>query len=210
MSGLPRELMHYALNTLAERVVRHGLRVRPGDVLETVLSNVPVTVDEVSDVGRQRIGLRSAWFHRAPVPALQLVWPTTSGIFAWQPGAPRELEMLQPPAWRVPRPRSGALCVDPPWPLPARPDTRVIVCTHMRHENEPIRFVVRTQDERGAELWDFHCGGGHGEGIDEFVTEHIAHTLRAAPSLREIADLGVGEYAEREDAFSPWRRAVLG
>jgi hypothetical protein len=209
MTGLPSEVMHRALNVVADRVVRHGLRVQPGDVIETVLFNAPVVVDEVSDVGLRSIGCWSAWFHRTTVHALQLVWPTTSGVFAWQPGAPADLNKLQPVAWRVPRLRSGALGVDPSWPLPATPDTLVIVCTHMRHENEPVRFVARTQDAQGAEHWDFHCGRDHGDGIDELLTEHVSHTVRAAPSLRKIADLAIGEFAERTDAFSPWRRGML-
>jgi hypothetical protein len=69
--------------------------------------------------------------------------------------------------------------------------------------------VARNQDAQGAELWDFHCGRDHGDGIDQLLSEHIAHTVRAAPSLRQIADLAVGEYAERDDAFSPWRRGTL-
>jgi Domain of unknown function (DUF4262) len=209
MTGLAPAVMHHALNVVADRVVRHGLQVQPGDVIETVLLNAPVVVDEVSAAGLQHIGSWSAWFHRTSVPALQLVWPTTSGVFAWQPGALPELDELQPVPWRVPRLRSGALGIDPAWPLPTDPDTTVIVCTHMRHENEPIRFVARTHDAEGVERWDFHCGRDHGDGIDQLLTEHVAHTVRAAPSLREIADLAVGEFAERDDAFSPWRRGML-
>ncbi len=209
MTGLAPAVMHRALNVVADRVVRHGLQIQPGDVIETALSNAPVAVDEVSDVGLRHIGLCSAWFHRTPVQALQLVWPTTSGVFAWQPGAPPDLDKLQPVTWRVPRLRCGPLGVDPPWSLPATPDTTVIVCTHMRYENEPVRFVARTQNAEGVELWDFHCGRDHGDGIDQLLTEHIAHTVRAAPSLREIADLAIGEYAERDGAFAPWRRGIL-
>jgi hypothetical protein len=209
MSGLPAAVMHHALNLMADRVVRHGLQVRPGDLIETALLNAPVTVDEVSGKGLRRIARYSAWFHRVQVPALQLVWPTTSGVFAWQPGAPRELEELQPAEWRVPRARRGALGIDPPWLLPAAPDTVVVVCTHMRRDNEPVRFVARTHDDDGAELWDFHCGRDHGDGVDELLTEHLAHTIRAAPSLRSLADLAVGGFAERDDAFSPWRRGTL-
>jgi hypothetical protein len=209
MTGLPVTLMHHALNLVADRVVMSGLRLRPGDVIETALPNAPVVVDAVSNVGLESIGCVSEWFHRHPVEVLQLVWPTTSGVFGWQPGAPPELDALQPPAWRVPSPRTGGLAVDPPWPFPATPDTMVVVCTHLRQDNEPVRSVARMQDESGAELWDIYCGRDHGPGIDQLLMEHLAHTVRASPSLRDVADLRVGEYAERDDAFSPWRRGRL-
>jgi hypothetical protein len=209
MTGLPAAVMHHALNIVADRIVRHGLRVKPGDVIETALLNAPVVVDEVSEVGLRELGLWSAWFHRIPVRALQLVWPTAGGVFAWQPGAPPEVEAMQPAAWRVPQLRSGALGLDPPWPLPVRPDTTVIVCAHLRQDNDPVRFVARTREPDGVELWQFHCGRDHGDDMDQLITEHVAHTVRAAPSIRQIADLAIGECAERADAFSPWQRQSL-
>lgn len=206
MTGLPPAVMHAALNGVADRIVRHGHRVRPGDVIESALPYAPVTVDRVSDIGMARVGRLSAWFHRREVAALQLVWPTGSGIFAWQPGAPPILDELQPPMWRIASPRTGGVAVDPPWPLPARPDDMAAICIHLHQDNEPLRVVGRDQDDDGTEFWSFHCGRDHGPGVDQLLGVHTGHVVRTAPSIREVADLRVREYAERDDAFSPWRR----
>jgi hypothetical protein len=204
MSGLPSDLMHYALNDVARRVLS-GARFGAGACLEGVLSNVPLVVDELSEVGLERTVTWSRWFHRRPVDAVQLVWPDTSGRFAWQPGSAEVLDNLQPPDWREQHLRTGAFAVDPVWPLPVPPDTLAFVCRHVDDDGDIIRFVARERVPDRGEDWTFHCGvPDHEE--EDVVLSHIAHVLRSAPSVRAVADLGLDESASRDDDDDVWER----
>jgi Domain of unknown function (DUF4262) len=205
MSGLPSDVMHSALNDVARRVL-DGARLTAGAGLEGVLAGVPLVVDELADAALERTVTWSRWFHRTSVGALQLVWPDTIGRFAWQPGSSAALDTLQPPDWRRLHPREGGFAADPPWPLPVPPDTLAFVCTHVEGDGDVIRFVAREPDPDRGEDWTFHCGQDHGDGIDQITLLHIAHVLRSAPSVREVADLRLGESASRAGDGDAWRR----
>ena len=90
--------MHRMLNGLAQRVMS-GRSLTPGDVLEDVLAGVPVVLEEVREEALAETVAWSGWFHRRKPEALAIVWPTTSGLFPWQPGAPAILDTAQPPGW---------------------------------------------------------------------------------------------------------------
>ena len=207
ISGLSNELMHSVLNDVAERVL-NGRRFVAGDAVEGSLSRVPLLVDELDEAGLKETVTWSRWFHRRPVPALQLVWPDTAAIFAWQPGAATVLNELQPPSWRKSQPRVGAFARTPVWPLPAPAEALGFICTHVSDDGDVIRFVVREMSEDRGEEWSFHCGAAHDDPGNEVTVVHLSHVVRAAPSLWELADLGVGEEATRADADHPWQRSA--
>ena len=206
MSGQPPELMGHVLNTVAARVVA-GHRLRPGYAVEGALPHVPLVVDEVSAEGLRKLGLWSRWFHRKKVKVLQLVWPTTGGIFGWQPGAPAELDDLQPLKWRVPSARTGAFAVGPPWPLPVPAEAMAVACVHVCQRGAAICHVRRIPPAEDCdEVWVFECGEAHPADGSEHSPEHLAHVVRSNPSIRQIANLELGGWADRPNAYSPWRR----
>lgn len=206
ISGIPRaEVMHSALNDLARRVVEEGERLEPGRTYEEVLGGVSVTVEEATGLGREQAAW-SSWFHRRDVPVLLVVWPDLDGVFAWQ-GADPVLDELQPPAWRVPGPRAGALAAQPSWPFPVPRDTLAIACRHVADGELPITWVQRDTDERRGEDWCLGCGAEHE--TSELVTWHLHHAVARCPSLREVADLPLDHAAERADGVSPWTRLPL-
>jgi hypothetical protein len=208
MSGLDPALMHRSLNRLAERIV-DGRRLAPGDVLEGVLGAAPVAVAAASPYALEEVVTWSGWFHRRRPDALVLVWPTTSGIFAWQPGAPEVLDELQPTGWREAVPLSGALAHDPPWDFPVPPDAEALTCTHVLEKGHPLLWVARQGDPARGEDWSLHCGAaGHAD--DEVVVVHLAHLVRAAPGVRAVADLPLGWEAGRSDVDSEWRTSPIG
>ncbi|MBM6400363.1 DUF4262 domain-containing protein [Phycicoccus sonneratiae] len=208
VSGLDPGLMHRMLNDVAQRVMR-GRRLRPGDVLEDVLAGAPVVLTEVTDEALEETVLWSGWFHRRAPEALQLVWPTRTGLFAWQPGAPADLDELQPPAWREPMTLPAGLEQDPPWPFPVPPDRKAFSCTHVVDDGSAILWMARQADPERGEDWSLHCGAsGHDTGEMRLV--HLAHLVRAAPSLREIADLGLDCEAERATTDAEWVSSRLG
>jgi hypothetical protein len=208
MSGLPGSLMHRVLNHVAERVL-DGHRLSPATAIEGALTHVPLLCEEIAPAVLGHTIHWSSWFHRRPVRGLQLVWPDTSGRFAWQPGAAANLDELQPPAWRRATARTGAFAVDPPWPLPMPAERKAFVCTHVAEGGEPIGFVAREASETHAEDWTFHCGREHVWSEKNVVLWHVAHVIRGAPSLREIARLGIGQYAWRSSPDHPWQLGSL-
>jgi hypothetical protein len=207
ISGLDRGLMHHALNNVAERIMS-GRRFQAGDVLENALGGVPVVLEQVTEHALAETVTWSGWFHRRAAEALVIVWPTTSGIFAWQPGAPASLDEVQPPAWRVPIVHRDDVSKDPPWPFPVPPDLLAFSCTHVVDEGAPVLWVAREFDPARGEDWSAHCGA-EGHETDDLRLTHFAHLVRSAPSLRALSDLALDEEADRTDPDAPWTRRRL-
>jgi hypothetical protein len=202
MSGLDLGLMHGVLNSVAQRVMA-GRRQRAGDVLEDVLGGVPVVVAEVREEALRETVTWSGWFHRRRPEAFVLVWPSTSGLFSWQPGAPDVLDELQPPAWRVPQDPPEGLEQDPAWTFPVPPDRTAFSCTHVVDEGAAVLWVARQSDPDRVEDWSLHCGAA-GHDADEMRGVHLAHLVRGAPSVRALSGLGLDVEAFRQDTDSDW------
>jgi hypothetical protein len=208
MSGLDPGVMHGALNRLAQRVL-DGQRFDAGDIVEGVLGGVPVLLERASATGLAETATWSGWFHRRQPEALVAVWPTTSGIFAWQPGAPDVLGELQPVDWREPTAHVGAVAPDPAWDFPVPPDALAFTCCHVLEEGQPVLFVARQRDDVRGEDWSIHCGA-EGHETSEMAMAHIAHLVRGAPSLRQLAALPLDWEAERSDVDSEWTPMPIG
>jgi uncharacterized protein DUF4262 len=202
VSGLDRAVMHRLLNDVARRVM-DGRRLAPGDVLEDVLAGVPVVLAEVAEDALEATVTWSGWFHRRRPEALAVVWPTTSGIFAWQPGAPAVLDELQPPRWREPFPVPAGLEPDPGWPFPVPPDQPSFSCTHVVDDGRAILWVARESDPERGEDWSLHCGAADHD-PSEMRLVHLAHLVRGAPSLRALGGLGLDVEAERASTDDAW------
>ncbi len=207
MSGQRPELMHCALNEAARRVL-DGFRFDPGTTAENVIGRFPVVADAMTREGVERTALWSGWFHRREVDAMQLVWPDTRGIFAWQPGASPYASSLQPHSWRVQVPRVGPLAPDPDWPFPVPADRMVFSCACVVDEGAPIRLVERSRDDENGEDWQLLCGEEHEDMREALRLLHFSHLVRGAPSICELNDLGLDERAERKTPWSPWIRGL--
>jgi hypothetical protein len=207
VSGLRVDLMHRMLNNAAQRALA-GFSFRPGTTAENLIGFWPVVADPMSPGGLEETVIWSRWFHRAEVPALQLVWPSTSGIFPWQPGGSRAVADAQPEAWRLPQERVGALAQDPPWLFPAPAEDLTVTCRHVVEEGAPVNAVLRVVVAR-QEQWHFACAlEDHSD--EDWLPYHFAHLVRRSPSLRELHDLAPGQEAVRATCWSPWvRRPAL-
>jgi hypothetical protein len=205
VSGLSAELMSSMLQEGARRVLE-GFRFEPGTTAENLVRHWPVVADPMSLQGLKDTVLWSRWFHRGRVRALQLVWPDTRGIFAWQPGAPAFVSEGQPQEWRLPQERCGPLAADPAWVFPVPPDHVAVGCACIVEEGAPVRFVARELDPLGCEFWLALCGEEHADISAVARPYHFAHLVRRAPSLGEVADLALHQQAERETCWAPWFR----
>lgn len=208
MSGQKPELMHRSLNAAAEWV-RAGRRLTPGMSLEGLIGGFPVAVEEMTRQAADETVRQSSWFHRGPVDAVQLVWTDLQGVWPWQPGVHELTHERQPQSWRVPSPRAGALAPDPGWELPVPADQLVFACAHLE-QGATVALVVRERQEERGEDWQVLCDIDHQDlSARDIRLVHLAHLVRAAPSLRELADLGLDECAERGRPWEEWRRSAL-
>nr|WP_281175023.1 DUF4262 domain-containing protein [Knoellia subterranea] len=202
ISGLDPTVMHHVLNDVAQRVM-DGRGLKPGDVLEGVLLGVPVVVEAVNAEASRGTVTWSGWFHRRRPEALAIVWPSTHGVFPWQPGAPAALNERQPPAWRVPHEHTGGVACDPQWVFPVPADRMAFTCTHVIDEGAAVLWVAREADPSRGEDWSIHCGApGHDTG--DMRLAHLSHLVRSAPSLIAVSDMGLDEEAYRESPEAEW------
>ena len=77
-------------------------------------------------------------------------------------------------------------------------DLGVYVCHHVFLKEAKVTLVVRDDDGD----WQFLCGEG-----DEDVDCHlvgVGHLLKEDATLRGMADLTPGSYADRRDINDPW------
>lgn len=66
--------------------------------------------------------------------------------------------------------------------------------------------AARESDEARGEDWSIHCGADRHDTSDLRVV-HLAHLVRAAPSLRDISNLGIDQEAMRTGPDSEWAPA---
>lgn len=203
MSGLDQGLMHRRLSDLARRVL-DGTRFAPGHAVEGVLSGVPVLLERVRPSALATTVVWSRWFHRRRVDALQVVWPDRMARFDWQPGVDGSVRTRQPSSWRVPAGRIGLLAPDPAWPLSTPADEMAVACRHVV-EDGAVPVHVERYDERGADAWVIACAADHGAGLTQFTSSHLAHLVRAAPSLAQVDDLPFDAVIERSGPDVPWK-----
>ena len=75
----------------------------------------------------------------------------------------------------------------------------VITCTHVIDEGLPILYVTHDADDG---CWQFLCGKEHSAEDAKIVA--LEEIYNIDKSLKEIANLGYGECARREDKNSKW------
>jgi hypothetical protein len=137
------------------------------------------------------------------------VWTDFDGIWPWQPGAHELTRERQPESWRIPSSRAGALANDPDWVLPAPADKMVFSCVHLV-EGATVALVTRERDETRGEDWQVLCDEQHADLPREAIRlVHLSHLVRAAPSLRELADLNIDQQAARRHPWDPWKRSSI-
>jgi hypothetical protein len=94
--GLKPDLSHVLLNEIAKRA-RQGERFQLGDTIHGLLDDFSLMLRPVRDELIEPHFGWDLWYYKDQVfPTAQLVWPTTSGIWPWDPRASEEFRARQP------------------------------------------------------------------------------------------------------------------
>lgn len=101
--GLNHELGHFIVNDYRDRL-KAGENFKAGEFYSEFIEGFDVTFEEVSEENKSEYMCSSVWFNGESFLALQLVFPTTSGVWPWQEQASPSFKSLQP-----------SLAVNPRW-----------------------------------------------------------------------------------------------
>ena len=85
------------------------------------------------------------------------------------------------------------------FPFKDKPNAAVITCNHVIDEGQPILYVTHDADDG---CWQFLCGKTHSTEDAKIVA--LEEIYNMDKSLKEIANLGYGEKARREDKNNMW------
>jgi hypothetical protein len=94
--GLKQEMGHWLVNEYNRRV-KAGEVFAPGVLYLGFLEGFAIQFAPVAPKHRQRYMRSAAWLHDGPdFEALQLIWPSTDGIWPWDPEASEWFRENQP------------------------------------------------------------------------------------------------------------------
>ena len=94
--GLKPEMGHWLVNEYNDRV-RKGERFAPGVLYLGFLEGFAVQFGPVSREHREEYMRSATWLHGGPdFEAVQLIWPSTSGVWPWEPAAGEWFSSNQP------------------------------------------------------------------------------------------------------------------
>ena len=93
--GLSSDLAHSIVNNYRDRV-KAGEVFTYNEFYADFLDGFDVTFDSVSDENKNEFLLSSVWFYGGEFQAIQLIFPTTSGVWPWEPDATESFKELQP------------------------------------------------------------------------------------------------------------------
>lgn len=94
--GLKQELGHWLVNEYNRRV-RKGETFAPGVLYLGFLEGFAVQFRAVAAEHRQNYMRSTAWLHGGPdFEAFQLIWPSTDGVWPWDPKATEWFRANQP------------------------------------------------------------------------------------------------------------------
>lgn len=93
--GLSSELAHSIVNNYRDRV-KAGEKFELNEFYSDFLDGFDITFHEVSESNKNEFMLSSVWFYDCGFNAIQLVFPTTDGVWPWESEASDSFKELQP------------------------------------------------------------------------------------------------------------------
>jgi hypothetical protein len=205
--GLYENTAHFLLNEAANRL-RNGIDLAEGRHRDMV-GEVECEFRLVDPKWVKHLMGWALWYYEgAYFPVLQAVYPDRENRFPEEPGFDVALQqpLLRPNAsptdvekdfWASTGPASSLF----DWKFPDPPHTRVFLSEAVHSGIEPITYVSHDLED-GA--WQFLGESMAGDGKPVLSCFH--HPIDADPSLKELADLPLGWWAERVKPGEPWFR----
>lgn len=93
--GLSSDLAQSIVNSYRDRV-KEGEDFKNNEFYSGFLEGFDVTFDAVSEDNKVEYLLSSVWFYDGDFEAVQLIFPTTTGIWPWESDATESFKELQP------------------------------------------------------------------------------------------------------------------
>ena len=93
--GLPNKLAASVANNYMRRV-SEGEVFEIGEFYKDFLANFDITFGNVSLRKKKEYMLSSCWFYKDNFDAMQLIYPTTEGIWPWDENADDDFHKIQP------------------------------------------------------------------------------------------------------------------
>jgi hypothetical protein len=205
--GLRDKTAHYLLNEAADRL-RAGVDLTIGRQREMV-GEVACEFRPIERKWIRHLMGWAVWYNSGDdFPVLQAVYPDRENRFPEEQGfdATYQQPLMQPGLpmtraesdfWASADPESSLFN----WTFPDSPHTLVFLSRSVFSNAEPITYVSHDVED-GA--WQF-VGPGM-TGGDKPVLSCFHHPIDHDPSLKELADLPLGWYAERATPEHPWIR----
>jgi len=93
--GLPNKLAASVANNYLRRI-REGETFEVGKFYPDFLAGFDITFGVVSQENKEKFMLSSCWYYKNAFEALQLIFPTTSGVWPWDKNAEKSFHEIQP------------------------------------------------------------------------------------------------------------------
>lgn len=187
--GMPIDILHTVLNTVAFEGVKKGKSIEIGKNYRGVLEKHPV---QFLTVGKRNIpdyfGQAINYYQTADFPVLQLIWPDDKGVFPYETNFREDLIYLQP-------------LLDRNADFKFREDKLrpVFTTSAWLESQEPIVDVIH--DKEG--YWFFLPLGE-----PDWKMVPLEELVKADPTLNDVFNLDYGESANREFIGGQWQRDV--
>ncbi len=151
------------------------------------------------------------WFYgRREFPVLQMIYPDLEDRFQWEDGFNEYFRqpLLQAGATQTETEDDFRKSLDPEssfydWAFPDPPHTQSYLSTSVHDGDEVVTYISHDSDGDWQFLGDRMADGGGP------VLSCLHHPVDRDASLKEIADLPRGWYAEREAVGKAWSRHKL-
>jgi len=203
--GLHPDVAHSCLNEAVKRL-RSGVDLTVGREAE-LIGNVDCEFRPVDSKWIKRFMNWAIWYYgNKEFPVLQAIYPDLKNRFPGDEGfnAHFRQPLLQPGA-PMTHPEEEFLASEDPnsslydWSFPDPPNTAVYISKAVDQRIEPITYVSHDLDGDWQFLGETYIESGG-------IAVCFHHPIDGDLSLKELADLPVGWYAEREKFGEPWTR----
>lgn len=207
--GLPEETAHFLLNEAAN-LLRKGTDLTTGRHPD-LIGNVDCEFRPVDSKWINHVMNWDIWYYRDNIPpVLQAVYPDKANRFPEDRDfdenyrvpllqSAENMRTIEDDFWASNDPKSSLF----DWSFPDPPHTGVYLSQAVHKGVEPVTYISHDHDGD----WQFHgdsMSGGHPPVISCFH-----HPIDADPTLKELADLPIGWYAERLSPSEAWIRQQL-